>query len=270
MEKDIFTYRDYKSYLNTLIAARPGRGRGMKSAMAEALSCQTSYVSQVLNENAHFSLEQADRLNSYLGHSAEESSFFLLLVQLARAGTPSLRKHWEREIESLVAKRLVLRERLDVRKTLSREDQTTYYSSWLYSVIHMMLTIPQFRDKEAIARHLAISPGRVSDVLNFLVSIGLAKVSKGQYIAGESQIFLGSDSPLISKHHINWRLQAIRSVEKDGGGDDLHYSSTWSISEKDFNKVKSLLVKSLDDARQTLKHSKEEEIICLNLDFFRI
>jgi len=53
---------------------------------------RVAFVSQILNEVSIFSLEQAEGLNSLLGHSADESDFFLLLVQCGRAGTHALRK----------------------------------------------------------------------------------------------------------------------------------------------------------------------------------
>ena len=133
-----------------------------------------------------------------------------------------------------------------------------------------MLTVPEFQSKEAISKRLGISASVSAEILTFLTSIGLAKQHHGRFITGESQIFLGSDSPLISKHHINWRLQAIRAVEKDRAADDLHYSSVWSISERDFLKIKAQLVKYLDETRTVLKESKEEDVVCLSLDFFKL
>ena len=69
MDKNIFEFRNYKAYLDHLISSKPGKGRGMRSSIAKALHCQTSYISQVLNEEAHFSLEQGDALNRLLDHS---------------------------------------------------------------------------------------------------------------------------------------------------------------------------------------------------------
>ena len=122
MDKEIYGYNDYKAYLNGFIAAKPGRGRGVKSAIASTLECQTSYVSQVLNENAHLSLEQGDKLNKFLGHSIEGVWIFSSAHSArARWHALPLKKHWgEREIDLILEKRLVLRDRLDVRRTLSR------------------------------------------------------------------------------------------------------------------------------------------------------
>jgi hypothetical protein len=118
-----------------------------------------------------------------------------------------------------------------------------------------------------------VSPSRIGEILDFLISVNLVKRSPELGLAvGEARLFLGADSPLISKHHINWRLQAIQSLENETSGvtDELHYSSTWSISNGDLTLVKSEIVKFLERLRQTLKASENEEAICLNLDFFKL
>lgn len=57
---------------------------------------------------ADLSLEQTDSAGKYLGLSQDKNSFFLLLVQHARAGTQSLRAHFKRNIVSAQEERLIL------------------------------------------------------------------------------------------------------------------------------------------------------------------
>src|SRR5687768_11246698 len=99
MKDTVFDYRDYKKYLNDFIKNQASGGHGYRSKIAEALRCHITYISQVLNKDAHFSLEQADELNSFLGHTKDESHYFLLLVQVARAGTHSLRSKFQEQID---------------------------------------------------------------------------------------------------------------------------------------------------------------------------
>jgi uncharacterized protein (TIGR02147 family) len=270
MKLTVFDYRDYKIYLNDVIVNRPERGRGMKSAIAEALGCQKAYVSQVLSGNAQFSLEQADSLNEFLGHSPDERHFFLLLIQLARAGKPSLVKYFEEQIKQIAENRLIIKERLRIKDTLSREHQAVYYSAWYYSAIHIMLGIERYQTKEALSKHLGLSQKRVTEVLDFLVSLGLAKQrSLGQFEIGPTRMHLERDSPMISKHHTNWRMSAIRSLER-ASEDELHYSVVASMSEEDRIKVKAMIVKFIQETMGVVHASKDEGVHCLALDFFPV
>ncbi|HEY1080196.1 MAG TPA: hypothetical protein VGE46_08860, partial [Bdellovibrio sp.] len=65
----LYDFEDYKAYLRHRAEAE----RGVKSALAKALNCQSAYISQVLNENAHLSLEQGDAANTFFAHSEKES-----------------------------------------------------------------------------------------------------------------------------------------------------------------------------------------------------
>src|SRR5262245_14806797 len=116
MEKDVFEFSDYKDYLKAWIHNQPRGGRGARSKLASALKCHTAYVSQVLNQEAHLSLEQAEEFNALAPHPPEQSEYFLLLVQLARAGTPLLKARLRKQIESMQQKRLLLRNRVVIEK----------------------------------------------------------------------------------------------------------------------------------------------------------
>src|SRR6185312_16823085 len=119
-ELSIYEYSDYKAYLRSKVGDKAAR-RGLKSALAKALSCQPTYISQVLNGHAHFSSEQVMDLNEFLGHSQDEGHFFLLLVQKDRAGKQSLRKYFQAQIGAILDQRMVLHKRLGAQTTLSEE-----------------------------------------------------------------------------------------------------------------------------------------------------
>jgi uncharacterized protein (TIGR02147 family) len=270
MKKEIFDYRDYKGYLEAYIRSQPKAGRGLRMAIAEHIGSPVSHISQVLNGNSHLTMEQAEGVNEFLGHTQDEAQFFLFLVQLARAGTPALRKRISSQMQQVLERRLVLKDRLGI-KSLTKEDQMEFYSSWVYGAIHVMLSIPGMQTKEAISRYLGISVKRTAEILEFLVSIGLAKPKeKGRYEIGTARIHLGVDSPLISKFHTNWRMKAIQSLEKENASEDLHYSSVVTISESDFINIKAQLVKQIEDIKAVIKSSPEEGVHCFNIDFFRI
>ncbi len=270
MNKTIFEYSDYKGYLREFIQHQPGKGYGYRSRIAEVVRCNVAYVSQVLNQGAHFSLEQAEELNDLLGHSPSEREYFLLLVQVARAGTPKLKKQLHSQLTLLVEKNQVLKDRVDIKKTLSQLDQVRYYSSWQYAAVHILVSIPEFQTKEAISQRLGLSIDKVNQALEFLLSIGLIEQKGGRFLVGVTRVFLGNDSVMLEKHHANWRMKALESLGNPHER-DLHFSNVVSLSRNDVLKVKERLIQGIEEARAMVRESKpDEEMYCLCLDFFRV
>lgn len=268
MKKTLFDHLDYKTYLNEHILDSPSKGRGMKLKIAEHLNCQSAFVSQVLNGIPHFSLEQGVKLNLFLGHTKEEARFFLLLLQLERAGTKELREYFLEEIKDILNKRSEIKNRIDIKKSLKPVDQQTYYSTWHYAAIHMLLSIPEFQTPEKIVQRLNLGREKVIEILDFLENTGLAVKKGGYYEIGVTRIHLHKDSPQIQRHHTNWRLRAIDSIDNNLG-QDLHYSSLVSMSSKDVPAVREILLKAIEDCRKVIKVSKEEEIQAICIDLFR-
>jgi uncharacterized protein (TIGR02147 family) len=266
----IFGFEDYKKYLAQALKARSRSGRGGRSELAAAARCQTSYVSRVLNGAAHFSLEQGMAISQYLGHTREEGQCFLLLLQLARAGTPALRAHHQEDLDRLREQRLVIKNRLKIQSSLSREDQATYYSAWYYAAVHVIVGIEKYRTRDAIAEYLRLPPGQVAKTLEFLAALGLiATAGAGRYKPGAKWLHLERDSPMIAKHHVNWRLVAMQSLDRPHDA-DLHYSVVVRMSDDDVAKVKALAVTFVQQANALIDASKDEGLHCLNLDFLRV
>jgi uncharacterized protein (TIGR02147 family) len=272
MNGEIFEYDSYKKYLNEwLDDPSLGGGRGSRTRLSKAIGCQTAYAAQVLKGAAHFSLEQAEAINDFLGHSDEQGNFLLLLIQRERAGSKNLRVRFDRQIKSIRENRLLLMNRLRVSQPLGQKDQVIYYSSWYYAAIHALASIPGFQTPLEISKYLQMDPKKTQEAIEFLVGSGLlAYDPKTQKLGvGRESIHLGVDSPLISKHHINWRLQAIRALERSGP-DNLHYSSVISISNEDAQTIREVLVKAIERIKPMVKKSKEEVLKSFSLDFFGI
>lgn len=268
MNKSIFNFVHYKDYLHERCGAS-GTKRGVKTALANALGCQSTYLSHVLHAHAHLSLEQAEKANEFFGHSEEEAAFFFLLLQKDRAGTATLSKYFQAQMDEILKRRLVLTKRLGEKLTLDRESQATYYSSWIYAAVHIALTIPSLRSRETLAAYLHLPLKKISETLDFLRSIGLAKGEGDHYEVGPSQIRLGNDSHNILKHYTNWRTQAIESLDR-GPTVDFHYSGVVSLSHSDVAKIKNILLEAVRDSQKVVQDSREEELYALNCDFFTL
>jgi uncharacterized protein (TIGR02147 family) len=265
----VFDFSSYKPYLEAAIRAFPKQGHGIRLKLAAFAECQSTYVSQVLKGDAHFNMEQAERVSRFLQLSPAETEYFLLLVQEERAATKELRAHYRRSCERLLEARKVLKNRFETPQHLSNEDRAKYFSAWYYAAIHLLLTIPSFRTRDAIHERLGLPLAVVDETLEFLTRVGFALQEGGEYRPGPTIMHLGNDSPLLNKHHLNWRLQTMLHIDH-ASRDDLHYSSVITISEKDFHKVRELFVKTLESARTVINVSPEERLYSLCLDFFEL
>lgn len=265
---NIFEESTYRSYLKQRLGnSRQRTGEKMKAA--KAISCHTTYLSQVLNDKAELSLEQADLMNTFLGHTKDESEFFILLVLKARAGTVRLKTHFQEQIDSTLAKRVIIKSRINQSTKISLEDESRFYSRWYYGAIHVLVSIPELKTREAIASYLKLPMERVTDFLEFLVQLGLVE-RQGDHFKHRSQmVHLGNDSSNIVKHHLNWRMRAMRVIEETGAS-QTHYSAAVSLSRKDAAKIKQVLVDSLKQNLDVIAASKEEVAYGYTFDFFEL
>lgn len=269
MSQSIFESESYKAYLDQALELRSASEKGQRSKLAAHIGCHTAYVSQVLNGDVHFSLEQAEKINSYLGHGKDEGLYFLTLVQFERAGTPSLRAIFKEQLGQQLKKFSKLNHRLEFEKTIGLEEQATYYSAWYYAAIHVMVSLPGLDNHEALTKSLNLPSELVAQVLDFLTSSGLIKKSGRSYLIGTKSIHVTEDSPLISRHHINWRLHAMQTFQVPAEG-DFHYTSVITISKKDATKLREIMMKAIQEMRPIVRASKDEAGYCYNLDLFRV
>ena len=190
MSSSVFDFSDYKLYVANRVGAFRSRS-GQKVALARAIGVQPTMVSLVLNGNSHFSLEQAERVNHFLGHTESESDYFFLLVQEARAGTQQLQSYFKAKRVDLLESRQEVINRLGKRAVLSKENQGIYYSSWHFAAFHIAVSVPSLRSRETIANFFKVPIEKVTDVMEELVKMGLVTDSDGVYGYVADPIYLG-------------------------------------------------------------------------------
>lgn len=265
----LFDFINYKSYLHEILGEASKVKRGIRSQFAAAVEIQPSYVTKVLDGDAHLSLEQADRASQFLTHSEEENQFFILLVELARAGTENLRCNFERQLKKMRQDRIADKKSFQAKAGLSETDKNIFYSSWQYAAVLHSLSIPRMKTKEAIATHFKLTNKRVSEIFDFLVRTGMVQMENGKVTEIRGWEWLSGDSALIARDHCNWRLMAIRSFE-NRSGNDIHYSSVVSLSEEDVFRIKQMILETLERSRKIVAASKEETVCSLLIDFFEL
>jgi uncharacterized protein (TIGR02147 family) len=267
--KKCFEFDDYKVFLAEVEASRAQVQRGFRTKLAEGLGVQNAYVSKVLNGEAHFSLEQGVRLCEFLGLDGDERQYLIWLLEHARAGTKELKNFFRSLLNELREKHLNIKKRVGNAAALSAESQATYYSQWYYGAIHALVSVPGFDSVESLGRALGLDRKKIEEAVLFLVDCGMLDQKKGGLVTGATQIHLDRSSPNISKHHTNWRMRAIESLSS-GDEFDIHYSAISSLSKADVEKIRAMVVKSVQEYVETVRPSKEETLYSFTMDFFKV
>lgn len=135
--------------------------------------------------------------------------------------------------------------------------------------IHFATSVESLQTVEALSQRFSVAPEHVQFILEKLLSLGLVEKTGSQWKFLSGEFHLGKDSPLIASHHQNWRAKAVADSQNPMS-DGLHYSSIYTLSKKDFEKLKSQMLKWIDSSREIVGKSAEEEISCFTLDFFRL
>ncbi len=270
MNNDVFEYRSYRLFLKDFLKNQPKQGHGLRSQWAQAVGCQVAFISHVLNGTYDLSAEQCEALARHLGFNREETEFFLLLNLSERSGTVSLKKLYQQQIQDRLQVRNQVRHRMKIQEDLSLEDQAIYYSGWLYSAVHILLTIPDFQESpEKIAEYFHKPLAEIRKIMDFLESRGFIKKTKGKWQVTNQFIIVNKDSPLYIQQQSFWRNKAIDSISNKDM-DEIHFASVFSLSEEDVRKVREILLKSIESSTDVIKPSKEEKLYAICMDFFSV
>ena len=266
---DIYEFENYKKYTLKRFEALPKKGYGQLKKLSEHLEVSTTFVSQVFQGEKELSLEQAVSVCEFLNLSETESEYFLKLVSLARAGSEKLRKILKNEIMRMKARSQKVHNRLSVQKVLPDEDKAIFYSDWFYSAIRLLIGIEGFQGQEKISEYFGLHRTLVNEVLQFLLKSELIVNENGILKVGPSRTHLDSESPFIKFHHTHWRMKALEQV-KYPSAEKLHYSSPMTLGRKEVETVRARLVKTIEEVGKIIDPSPNEELMCLNIDWFKV
>ncbi len=74
---------------------------------------------------------------------------------------------------------------------------------------------------------------------------------------------------MLPRHHANWRMKAIESVDIEKKN-DLHFTGVLGIAKNDIPKFKEKMLKLIEEFEPMLKESTEEVPVILLCDLFAI
>lgn len=266
--KNIWSFESSSEYLRSYIKSLPKAGYGQAKRIAEHLGVSSTYISQVISSERFLSLEQANALGLYLGFSSIEQDYWMNLIQLERSGTKELKNYFRKNLEKLKADAQAVANRLDPKKVLSDEEKSIFYSSTIYSVVHLFCSIgTSGASLDSIIERFELSRTKAIEVIRFLLDCGLLKEENGLYQLGIQSTHIGQGSPHLLKHHANWRIKAIQASESISNT-ELMYTSQVTLSKKDFDKLREQMIDFIKIFLDQVHASPAEDIACFNLDWF--
>lgn len=267
---NVFDYNCYKDFLRKIIEqGRKKIGRGYQGMLADSAGCHRPYLSSVLNGNSHLTPEQAMALADFLDFNTLEEEYFLELVNYARAGTTKLRGHIKKRLDATRIKGFSLIHRFNVEDRDIVTSPDIYYSTWIYAVIHILTSIPKFQKVEDICEKLKLEKKHVLEVLQNLIKLELVEKRNELFIIKNTSVHLGRDSDLNRTNHLNFRALGMEQLlRKDEA--IINYTAVHSLAKSDIEKIHRSFLEAIDESREIVKDSKEEELVSISLDFFQL
>ncbi len=265
---NVFEYDNYKACINDWIFAQPNKGHGQLRKISQHLNVNSVVMSQIFRGDRDLNLEQALEVCQFVGFTELERDYFLLLVQKERAGTDKLKKVIEKQLATLAASAQSLKNRIKHQK-FTEENKAVFYSHWYYSAIRLGSSIPDLGSVSALANYLDLDRALVSRVIDFLLKNKLIVESKNGFDMGPSVTHAGRDSPFVNRHHTNWRLQALKTMDS-ADENNLFYTGPMVLSDSLAKEIRKTLIDLIDKMTKKVGPSSSESLRCLNIDWFKL
>lgn len=266
---DLFEVTDYREAVRKLLELRGKGKRGQTSLLATHLGVNAAFVSQVLSGKKQFSEDQAFATAKFLGLNQKETYYLVVLVQADRAGNHQLKELLGKQIFRMRQEARSIKGRMHVERELTFEEQAVYYSHWMYTAVAVLVSVPGLHTRRAIGERLKIEGPMLDQVIGSLLEYELVKEENGRLSVGPATTYVSPESPLVVRHHQNWRQKAQElMLRKDKR--DFYFTAPLTISARDFEKFTQRLVEIIGELQGTVEKTKPEEVACINIDFFRV
>lgn len=264
---DIFTYKDYRKFLNDWLFLEKKQHRLNASILAEKIQVHPTFISQVLKGNKDFSSEQWLNICEIIKLTEIENDYLHFLLLQNRAGTNQARFFYQKKLDEILKKRLQLQERMTDHRQLTDQERSVFYSSWIYSAIRLFTACNEGQNLDQLSKKFQLSKSKTDEILNFLCAANLCKFENGKYHMSDQHIHVPANSPFVVRHHTNWRLRAINSLENTST-EEMSFTAPMSITKKDFLLIREKIVKLIQEVIEVAKASEAEDLATLTIDLF--
>lgn len=270
MIKILATAKNYKQFINQTLE-NPLYGRGAKTRLAKYLNVQSSFISLVLSGPQDFSADHAIKIAEFLKLDSSEKEMFMTLLQRDRAGTSALRHYYQQQLDRL--QEAQAEPKIEVKGAgeivAQEQDLAQYYGSWIHTAIHMAIHHQKFRTVATLVEETKLKESQVRESIDLLTKLGFARFDRDRVVPADRRFHLGQRSLALRSHHINWRNQAVRSLD-DVQPEALHYSLVMNIDEDTARKMREILREAIHKVDGQLDRARIQNVYSLCMDLFQV
>lgn len=265
---DLYSTKDFRLYVKWRLQQLPGKEKELKS-LAVHTRIHVTQITQILNGKREPTLDQAYLVAKFLKLDSKEHQYFMTLVQLSRASEASFKNHLNDQLEEI--KNAAFKNESGFRPAgkFGKQQREIFFSSWYYSAVYLMTSIPNFQSVDAIAQKLSLSRALIRQVLEFLTNVGLCANKDGEFKMSTNELSAGNEKSLRNRHRLNWRLKASESIFKSKD-ENKFFTHNVSISRKDVKKISGLIQELQEKVDSVIANTKPEVVFCLNYDWFEV
>lgn len=262
----IYTFKTYRSYLKYRIK-EGDIGWGALTRLAKAAGCHRPYLSKVLAEDSHLTSSQLYSLARYWNLNEAHTEYLMRMLEIEKASHADYRDYLIQKNQELKRRQESLAQIVARNSNAPDAKDTLYYSSWIWSMIHVLTSIPQFQTAKAISERLSLPLMQVESVLSTLQSWGSVSNEKGTWKFAANEHHISKHSPLSTFHHSNWRQLSMLSSQKQLP-ESLHFTVVQSVSHKDFERIREMILELIGNVSSIARPSPSEKVYAFNCDFF--
>lgn len=264
----VYNYDDYRKYIEAVVKHQKNPW-GIWAKIAKSAGCRSTYLTQAMKGRAELTPDHIIGIAQFFELSNDETQFFLLILDYGRAATKKLKEFLITKIRKSRKEKEDIAQNINSTRITVGDKETLYYSSWYWSAIHILLSIPEYRTTVKISERLQLPLEQTKFVLTQMKLNGLVKQERNQWINSIDDNTIPKQSPLLGMHHQSWRTRAVTdSTNPLSNG--LHFTGVQSMSYTDAAKIKSHIQDLIDKNKKIIGPSRKEDVFCLNIDFFNI
>lgn len=246
------------------------RPRGAIKALAEKLRCHPTFIAQVLKERAEFSAEQGFEFCQYFQFTLEQQDFFLTLLARDRAANTKLKEYYQKRIDTLIEAQRDLKPQKNQPEMQIGSFEAEYFGNWAYQAIHALTQIPRCQSSTAIAKAVKLPNEEVNEILKRLEVMGLVKYEKSSWQSTLDSLHLSKESPFIRYLHSTWKAKLLSDIQNGAVTEGTRFSGLITVSEKDYQRIRGILVGAITSIRKTVEASSSEEAYVLSIDCYKM
>jgi len=266
--RSIFAFSSYKTYLKYRF--RQIGQRGALSRAAEAIQCQRSYLSRVIDSEVQLTPDQAFMLARHLKMTKAEQDYLRAMVDHERASNANYREHLYQRLKEMQSEHASIAERMNrPPPATAGGHEALYFSAWQWAAIHFLSACPKLQSPAAMADRLGISIVGVTHFLEQLSSWGLVRRHGMKWEYSGGAFHLPKDSPIVVQHHMNWRNRAVLDAQIPGTT-GLHYTNIQTVAKSDLPVLNERMLKFISDCKTILDASPEEDVVAITCDVFPV